>query len=107
MKGPIKITSRISDVDFNVRLVEHGDSYLADGQRHLENDPLVEFWDATSAGDPRFGPLGQFVARYYASTLLARRPDLGLDLLTYEPAWKIDAAALGMALRGLGVWKEE
>jgi len=36
-----------------------------------------------------FSNLGQFVSRYYISTLLENGTDCGLDLYGGEPSWKI------------------
>ena len=76
-----------------VRVVKRDDRYgLNDCLVHDEDDPLVEFYDAEyrGSGEGReFGPRGQFVARYYWSTLCKRPRGLGLDLLSYEPKWKL------------------
>lgn len=76
---------------FNVRLVREGARYgLNDCLVHDNDDPLVEFWDATYENDPRFTPrLGQFVARYYLSTLAERRSAHALALCGHEPAWTV------------------
>jgi len=77
-----------------VRVVKRDDRYgLNDCLVHDEDDPLVEFYDAEyrGSGEGReFGPRGQFVARYYWSTLCKRPRGLGLDLLSYEPKWKLE-----------------
>jgi hypothetical protein len=113
MNAP-KIVARVTnDVGrtFNVVLVCRGDSYgLDDKLTHDKDEPLVEFWDATYEDDDRFTPgRGQFVSRYYLTTLTDRRTrrGAGLDLCGHEPAWKItgknvaDAiAAVEAALRG-------
>ena len=83
---------------FTIRMVYQGDSYGLDNcLTHDETDPLVEFYDATYAGDDRFDPLGQFVTSYNARVLLGeweyfgpRVPGQGLDLMGHEPVWKID-----------------
>jgi len=87
---------------FRVILIEQGEKYgLNDCLTHDKADPLVEFWDLTYKDAKDFGPNGQFVSRYYRSTLLGIDPlfpenkkGQGLDLLGYEPAWKIDAPAM-------------
>lgn len=64
------------------RLVMPGDSYGATGSlTHDSDDPLVEFYDARYPHTP----YGQFVSRYYLSTLADRKNDprsqnAGLDL---------------------------
>lgn len=78
---------------FTVRIVEKGQRYgLNDCLVHDRLMPLVEFYDLTHTG-AGFGPLGQFVSRYYADTLLAREGSQGLDLCGHEPVWKLDAAS--------------
>lgn len=58
---------------FNVRVVHRGEQYgLNDCLVHDKEDPLVEFYDARQSVD-KFGRCGQFVSRYYASTLLESR----------------------------------
>lgn len=65
---------------FNVRIVRQGDRYGLDGclvygpgdNTFRMSDPLVEFYDTRHIG-PLFTPIGQFVTRYYLSTLLAPR----------------------------------
>jgi hypothetical protein len=83
---------------FNVRIVRDGERYgLKDRLTH-EGKPLVEFYDATQ--DPaKFGPRGQFVSRYYASTLLERNYSTGLCLDGGNAdAWSLDAAVVADAL---------
>lgn len=78
---------------FLVRVVHKGEKYgLDDCLTHDEADPLIEFYDQ-SVNLKSWGPRGQFVSRYYASTLAERSP-YGLNLLGYVPEWKIDAAAM-------------
>lgn len=74
---------------WNVRLVRQGDSYGLDHcLTHDEPDPMVEFYDGKQ--DPKvFGPLGQFVSRYYASTLRERPVDYALCLHGGVPAWVV------------------
>ena len=85
---------------FNVRLVRRGDRYgLNDCLVHDQDEPLVEFWDATYEHDPRFTPeLGQFAARYYLGTLTGkpgywghdhRRIPRGIPLCGDVPAWTV------------------
>lgn len=54
-----------------------------------ENQPLVEFYDRRYPHTPD----GQFVSRYYESTLLERM-DLGLNLDGGIPDWRIDSVAM-------------
>ena len=78
---------------FNVRIVRNGDAYgLDDCLTHDNDEPLVEFYDATYEG-PKFGPRGQHVITYNLSTLIDHPPLTGLNLNGGEPAWEIDATA--------------
>ena len=89
---------------FNVRIVYKGDRYGRADCLTLdanEKSPLVEFYDATYTD--KFGERGQFVSRYYAGTLLGwegfygnTRRGEGLDLMGYEPAWKIDGKTMNL-----------
>ncbi len=96
MKNTFKIQNEIGR-EFNVKILWKGDAYGRDKcLTHDEVEPLVEFYDATYSeenGDTRFDPEGQFVSRYYAETIL-ERDDCGLDLMGYEPAWKVDYKAM-------------
>ena len=59
-----------------VRLVEEGGKYGLNGiLTHDEADPLVEFFDTRY----EHTDLGQFVTRYYSSTLLKSEGGLNLD----------------------------
>jgi hypothetical protein len=98
---------------FGVRLVYPGMGYGVDdaviftpGEGHHSHadrlEVMVEFYDMTYASDDThassFGPRGQFVSRYYRSTLM-ERPQGGIDLMGYEPTWKIDAEAMEQVWR--------
>ena len=93
---------------FNVVLVRQGDRYgLDDCQIHDKADPMIEWYDATYEGANGFGPRGQFVSRYYWSTLTGacpwssgdhRKGSRGLDLMGYEPAWKVSGQNVRDAL---------
>ena len=80
-------------VIFNVRFVRQGERYgREDCLVHDKPDPLVEFYDATNR--ERFGPRGQFVSRYYLSTLRERGHREGINLYGGEPKWVVDDAAM-------------
>lgn len=82
---------------FNVRLVRLGDRYgLDDCLVHDEDEPLVEFYDATYENTPDFGERGQFVSRYYLATFRAVRG--GIDLCGYVREWEVSAANVAAAL---------
>lgn len=80
---------------FNVRMVRQGERYgLKDCLVHDRADPLVEFYDARASAE-KFGPRGQFVSRYFATTLMGR-PDLdaGLLLDTGSHDWCVGSAGM-------------
>jgi len=102
---------------FTVKIVRNGDTYgLNHCLTHDSDDALIEFYDATYADDdsydnevvraridvmPSYDSEGQFVVRYYASTLLgegmlAFDDKRGLSLHGGVDVWQIDAA--GMAV---------
>ena len=99
----MKVTTITNDAgrSFNVRLIRKGDRYgLNDCLVHKEDEPMIEFWDATYENDPKFTiGLGQFVARYALGTLTGkpgcygrcdhRVVSQGIDLLGYVAEWKI------------------
>lgn len=90
-------------IPFTVRIVREGDSYgLNWCKTHDEARPLVEFYDARF-DNAKFTPgYGQFVSRYYASTLLGtdewangpRERGRGLCLDGGVPAWEVDGASM-------------
>ena len=77
---------------FNVRLVNTGERYGLDDCLVNDKAPMVEFYDSRYAG-ASFGERGQFVSRYYVSTLLDRQP-LGLCLDGGVPEWSVSAAGM-------------
>lgn len=80
-------------VTFYVRIVRNGERYGLDNCLvHDEPEPMVEFYDARALN---CGPLGQFVSRYYLSTLREHPAGVGLNLQGGEPDWQIDARAFG------------
>jgi hypothetical protein len=73
---------------FNVRVVLPGDKYGRDDCFTLEEGQktLVEFYDGTQ--DPaKFGDRGQFVSRYYCSTITSA--DSGMCLHGCVAAWRV------------------
>lgn len=102
---------------WRLRLVRLGDRYGRDDclvheqnpHHKVDADPLVEFYDA-SQSVAKFGPRGQFVSRYYASTLLAGRGGWrsgenrgrgGLCLDGSVEGWNVDAAVMTQVCRWL------
>lgn len=89
MENVLRVTN-LKGRNFNVKLVKKGDRHgRNDCLVHDKTDPLVQFYDETYTKG--FTELGQFVASYYASTLLDRgRYELSLD--TSIPEWTVSAS---------------
>jgi hypothetical protein len=92
-----------------VRIVEPGDGYglynRKTGEYALTNSksaPLVEFYDL----DNDHTPHGQFVSRYYLSTLLERESG-GLCLDGGEPKWNVNANEMNEVRRFLRAAQEQ
>jgi hypothetical protein len=86
----LRITNE-KGIPFSVRMVFRGQHYGTHMQlSHDEDEPLVEFYDASSV--PNHG-LGQFVSRYHLNTLIENHhpQSHGLDLDGGVPDWKITA----------------
>jgi hypothetical protein len=77
---------------FNVRIVRKGDKYGLDFcLTHNKDAALVEFYD-TRYPHTEFG---QFVSRYYVSTIL-ERDNRGLCLEGSEPEWSVTASDMAI-----------
>jgi hypothetical protein len=81
------------------RFVRKGDRYGLDGcLTHDEDNPLIEFYDARYDHNEWAGFCGQFISRYYLSTLEENRGfherGCGLDLDGGIPDWKVDAGSM-------------
>ena len=77
---------------FNVRIVRRGDGYgLNLCLTHNQAEPLVEFYDARYPHTE----FGQFVSRYYVSTIL-EGANRGLCLDGAEPEWSISAGDMAV-----------
>jgi hypothetical protein len=85
---------------FLVTVLRKGDRYGRDDALvYDEDEPQIEVWDQTWANKGGFDDRGQFVSRYYAFSIAEeRRRGMGIDLVGYEPAWKIDGSAWGSAV---------
>jgi hypothetical protein len=87
---------------FALRVVNQGDAYGRNGCLiHADAAPMVEFYDTTYAGedpDTFSGHLGQFVSRYYVSTLMDTDPTKGICLDGGIPEWTVTADSLAQAL---------
>lgn len=82
-----------------IRLVEKGDKYgLNDILTHGEADPLIEFFDTRYAHTD----LGQFVTRYYLSTLLKSESGLNLDGRISD--WSVGEACMNRVRDWLRRW---
>lgn len=84
---------------FNVRIVEKGDKYgMGMCLTHDADDPLVEFYDASYNfdKDENGRVLGQFVSRYYMSTLAGEYTGVhGLCLdMGNADSWTVDKTSM-------------
>lgn len=94
----VTATNATGKVPFVARILRRGDRYGLDNVLTWDEErPGVEFYDARYP-HTRFG---QFVARYYVHTIQEQAPghhktvaETGLDLMGYEPAWKIDGQTM-------------
>jgi hypothetical protein len=90
-KGDILQIVNEKGIPFNVRLIKKGDKYGRSNRlTHDEEEPLVEFYDARYINTD-FGQLGQFVSRYYLSTIMEHEEDCGLILEGGVADWVISA----------------
>jgi len=82
---------------WTIRVLDIGDKYgREDCLTYDADEPVVEFYDADhphTIDAPSGTVLGQFVARYYISTICDGSTG-GLDLMGYEPKWKINALTM-------------
>ena len=81
---------------WSIRIVEEGDKYGRDDCLTYEKEePVIEFYDADNEFDKHTDGtmLGQFVSRYYISTIMDGTGG-GLNLMGYEPKWSINSLAM-------------
>ena len=80
-----------NNIPFHVKLVNQGEKYgLNHCLTHNKTDPLVEFYDARYVKG--FESIGQFVSRYYLSTLMENKGNnRGLCLDGGIPEWCVNA----------------
>lgn len=79
------LTSR--NIPFNVKLVFHNEHYgLNDCLTYKGYEPMVEFYDARYPDTDH----GQFISRYYITTLLEGNENKGICLEGSEPDWNIE-----------------
>jgi hypothetical protein len=83
---------------FLVRIVREGDRYGLDNCLTHKGESMVEFFDHDYAFDKdvQGRVLGQFVSRYYISTLKSHRG--GLNLYGSEPKWSVSALAMDQVM---------
>lgn len=88
---------------FNVRIVRKGDKYgLNDCLTYEKEDPAVEFYDDTYTGKAVTFERGQFVSRYYLSTLLmgsGHPMESGINLNGGVPEWTVTAENVQAAVK--------
>jgi len=73
-------------IPFHVRMIMPGDKYgLMDRLTHVGVQPLVEVYDARYPHTK----FGQFITRYYLSTLYSGTHDYGLCLNESIPEWSL------------------
>lgn len=85
-------------VTFLARRIDQDKSYgLNDCLTHGATDALVEFYDTRYPHTA----YGQFVSRYYLSTLQEHALDEGLNLCGGVPDWSSDAASLQAVVNAL------
>ncbi len=97
--NPAETTQVIQGRDryFLAKVVWVGDRYGRNkvlthtGKGDSFNEPMIEVYDMTYAGKPGFDPEGQFVSRYYSSTLMKGRG--GINMHGGVPEWTIGDAA--------------
>lgn len=99
MRADVFVFVSSNGIPFTARRVNSGEMYGAKfGLIHNQDDPLIEFYDARHS----FTPFGQFVSRYYLSTLLEHDRNVGLNLEGGSAYWNLTAAELQAVLRHLG-----
>lgn len=104
---PVATIRNANGIAFNVRLVRKGQGYGRNlSVIHEKDEPLVEFYDARYVFSGEAGAeFGQFVSRYYLSTLRASQsPTRGLCLDGGVPAWNVDSGAMQVAYALLENW---
>jgi hypothetical protein len=87
---------------WNVRIVNTGDTYGRAMCLTNYKAPMVEFYDI-SCPDIQYGAYGQFVSRYYISTILSQDSrggeySNGLCLDGRVPAWQVSAEDMAQVI---------
>jgi hypothetical protein len=78
---------------FNVRVVNTGDSYGRFDCLVNKDEPMVEFYDSRYNHESGMGR-GQFVSRYFVSTILGGEYPNGLCLDGGVPEWSVSAEGM-------------
>lgn len=78
---------------YNVRIVNTGDKYGRDDCLTNDKDQMVEFYDNRFDHKSSMGR-GQFVSRYYTSTILNGNYPDGLCLDGGVPEWTVSAESM-------------
>lgn len=87
---------------FIVRKILCGEGYgVNDSIIHDREDPLIEFFDFDYANVRSFGEYGQFISRYYESTLAERTP-YALSLYSDVDSWYLSKENMYEVLEWLG-----
>ena len=93
----LKVTN-YNGLSFNVHIIRKGDTYgLNNCLIHDEDKASVEFYDTRYDHTP----LGQFVTRYYADTLLEADGWGPLVLDGGVPSWTVDGDAMDQVIKFL------
>ena len=72
------------------RRITKGDKYGRNGcLTHAEEEDVVEFYDSRYNHNPELGLVGQFISRYYVSTLITS-PNWTLCLCGGIPDWDLN-----------------
>lgn len=88
-ENTFSITS--NNIPFNINLIFHNDHYgLNNCLTYKAIEPMVEFYDARYPHTEH----GQFVARYYITTLMEENDNRGLCLDGGVPDWNIDGQSM-------------
>ena len=78
---------------YNVRIVNTGDKYGRNDCLTNDKERMVEFYDARYDHEG-WGGRGQFITRYYASTILGGDFSIGLCLDGGIPDWNVGPEAM-------------
>jgi len=92
---------------WTIRIVEQGDNYgREDCLTHDRADALIEFFDTGSEFAAKFPPYGQFVSRYFLTTLQGTdgygQPfpgPYGLDLQGGDNNWKVSEEGMEAVMK--------